>query len=74
MNEAWRMGAEVIVTTEKDAARFPLLPPTGLPVYSLRVQVETLEGAENFDSSFLRLLRDREKGRRNEARSSARGV
>jgi tetraacyldisaccharide 4'-kinase len=68
MNEAWQMGAEAIVTTEKDAARFPLLPPSGLPVYSLRVEVETVNEAENFDQSLLRLLRDREKGRRNELR------
>jgi tetraacyldisaccharide 4'-kinase len=71
INEAWQLGAEVIVTTEKDAARFPLLPPSGLPVYSLRVQVETLNEEENFDQNILRLLRDRGKGRKNEARNAS---
>jgi len=61
LNHAWRASAEALVTTEKDAARFAKLSPSGLPVYSLRVEVETLTDGENFDQSILRLLRRREK-------------
>lgn len=44
-------GAEALVTTEKDAARWEGdLPPLGLPWLSLGVEVEVLEGVEAIDA------------------------
>jgi tetraacyldisaccharide 4'-kinase len=48
INQAVEAGAELIVTTEKDAVRFPLLDRCDLPVLFLRVEIEMLSGAEAF--------------------------
>jgi len=48
INRAVEAGAELIVTTEKDAVRFPLLDRCDLPVLFLRVEIEMLSGAEAF--------------------------
>lgn len=42
-------GATMVVTTEKDSVRIPshYIPP--LPLYYLRVEIELIKGAENFD-------------------------
>ena len=72
LNRAWQISAEALVTTEKDAARFAKLSPAGLPVYSLRVEMETLPGEEDFDRSMLKLLRRREKRLLEEARGAGR--
>ena len=39
---------DLIVTTEKDAVRFPRLASVAVPVYYLRIEIEILRGAENF--------------------------
>jgi len=57
-------GAEMLITTEKDAARLPRLPRGGLPVFSLRVRIESREGEEDFDRQLLTFLRKREQTRR----------
>lgn len=49
INSAAEAGAEVIVTTEKDAVRFPLLDRCDLPVIYLRVEIEMLSGSEAFN-------------------------
>ena len=49
INQAAEAGAEVIVTTEKDAVRFPLLDRCDLPVIFLRVEIEMLSGSEAFN-------------------------
>lgn len=49
INQAVEAGAELIVTTEKDAVRFPLLDRCDLPVIFLRVEIEMLSGAEAFN-------------------------
>ena len=49
INSAAEAGAEVIVTTEKDAVRFPLLDRCDLPVIFLRVEIEMLSGSEAFN-------------------------
>lgn len=72
INQAWQASAEALITTEKDAVRFARLSPSGLPVYSLRVEVETLTEDENFNQSILRMLRRREKRRLEEARGNGR--
>ncbi len=61
LDHAWRVDAQALVTTEKDAARFGRLPAYGLPVYFLRVVIDTLEGEDDFDQALLDLLRRREK-------------
>ncbi|HOO76563.1 MAG TPA: tetraacyldisaccharide 4'-kinase [bacterium] len=57
-------GAQLLITTEKDAARLPRLPRGGLPVYSLRVRIEGLEGEPEFDRQLLDSLRQRDRQRR----------
>jgi tetraacyldisaccharide 4'-kinase len=49
INRAAEAGAELIVTTEKDAVRFPLLDRCDLPVFFLRVEIEMLSGSEAFN-------------------------
>ncbi|NJM36766.1 MAG: tetraacyldisaccharide 4'-kinase [Akkermansiaceae bacterium] len=41
---------EIIVTTEKDAVRFPRPESIDVPVYFLRIEVEILKGQEVWDS------------------------
>lgn len=48
LNKTSDMHAEALLTTEKDAVRFPRLETTPVPVYYLRVDIEILKGAENF--------------------------
>jgi tetraacyldisaccharide 4'-kinase len=48
VNKAADMHADALLTTEKDAVRFPRLESTPVPVYYLRVDIELLSGAENF--------------------------
>ena len=42
-------GAEMIVTTEKDAVRLPRLRSDDLPVFYLRIAIRILKGQEEFD-------------------------
>ena len=48
VNKSADLHADALVTTEKDAVRFPRLETTPLPVFYLRVDIELLNGAENF--------------------------
>jgi tetraacyldisaccharide 4'-kinase len=41
-------GVDAIVTTEKDAVRFPKVKRRDIPVYYLRVDIEMLSGARDF--------------------------
>ena len=52
-----RRDVEMIVTTEKDAVRFPrkLSPPLEVPVYFLRVEIEILQGQENWQECITRV-------------------
>ncbi|MDK2857726.1 MAG: tetraacyldisaccharide 4-kinase [Verrucomicrobiota bacterium] len=49
INHASEAGAEAIVTTEKDAVRFPRIARYDLPVIFLRVEIEMLSGSEEFE-------------------------
>lgn len=49
INRGIQRGAEFVVTTEKDAVRFPLIERRDVPVYYLRVEIEMLSGAEKFN-------------------------
>ncbi len=48
VNKAADLKADALLTTEKDAVRFPRLETTPVPIYYLRVDIELLNGAENF--------------------------
>jgi len=48
VNRAADYKADALLTTEKDAVRFPHLETTPVPVYYLRVDIELLSGTENF--------------------------
>jgi tetraacyldisaccharide 4'-kinase len=55
INQAKSAGAEIIVTTEKDAVRMPRLDRRDIPSYFLRVEIDILSGQESFDQSIARI-------------------
>jgi tetraacyldisaccharide 4'-kinase len=48
VNRADEIGAKAVITTEKDAVRLPRLEHPAVPILYLRVDIEILQGAENF--------------------------
>jgi tetraacyldisaccharide 4'-kinase len=52
---AQRQGAECLVTTEKDAVRIDAAHGFPLPVYYLRLEIEIVQGAANFDEAVGRI-------------------
>ncbi|WP_372846295.1 tetraacyldisaccharide 4'-kinase [Pontiella sp.] len=48
INRSIKLGAEAILTTEKDAVRFPFVDRRDIPVIYMRVQIEMLSGEEEF--------------------------
>ncbi len=55
INRARAEGADAIITTEKDAVRFPRLDRSDVPVYFLRVDIELLSGTEDFHACISRI-------------------
>ncbi|MDD5698444.1 MAG: tetraacyldisaccharide 4'-kinase [Victivallaceae bacterium] len=55
VNKSKAAGAEIIVTTEKDAVRMPHLNRYDLEFYFLRVEIDILSGRENFDQCISRI-------------------
>ena len=49
INRAKKRQAELIVTTQKDAVRFPKLDRRDLPIYFMRVEIKILTGARSFN-------------------------
>ena len=49
LEAAQKAGAELIMTTEKDAVRFPPLPRNFMPCGFLRVEIVILDGHEAFN-------------------------
>src|SRR5580704_17887807 len=49
INRSKKRQAEVIITTQKDAVRFPKLDRRDLPIYFMRVEIKILSGAQDFD-------------------------
>ena len=49
INRSKKRQAHVIVTTQKDAVRFPRLDRRDLPIYFMRVEIKILSGAGDFD-------------------------
>lgn len=48
INSADELGADYILTTEKDAVRLPHLEHPKVPIYYMRMEIEILKGFENF--------------------------
>jgi len=61
INAALEKDAEIAVTTEKDAVRFPKLDRRDLPVYFLRVEIDILSGHESFRDCISRICFASEK-------------
>lgn len=55
INNAKKKGAEMILTTEKDAVRFPRLDRRDIPVLFMRVEIGIISGQENFDQCISRI-------------------
>ena len=55
INRSKKLGAGAIITTEKDAVRFPRLDRHDVPVYFLRVDIEILSGEEDFRECISRI-------------------
>jgi len=48
INRSKKRQAEMIVTTQKDAVRFPKIDRRDLPIYFMRVEIRILSGADDF--------------------------
>ena len=55
INRSHRRYVQIIITTEKDAVRFPKMDRVDVPIYFLRVEIEILNGARNFDDCVSRI-------------------
>jgi len=52
-----RRDLEMIVTTEKDAVRFPRLTSVQVPIYFLRVEIKILSGQESWEHCVARICK-----------------
>src|ERR1700675_422933 len=57
INRCFRRDLEMIVTTEKDAVRFPSLTKVDVPIYFLRVEIEILSGHESWEHCVARICK-----------------
>lgn len=55
INRGKKRGAEMLVTTQKDAVRFPKIDRRDLPIYFMRVEIKIIAGAEGFDDAVRRI-------------------
>ena len=63
LNRTADMGADALVTTEKDAVRFPRLETSPVRCLYLRIAIEILAGGESFDQIINRIcFKNRERG------------
>ena len=62
INAARTKGADAIITTEKDAVRFPRLSRVDIPIYFLRVDIEILSGEEDFHACIARICFEEDDG------------
>ena len=49
INRSKKRQAEAIITTQKDAVRFPKIDRRDLPIYFMRVEIKILSGANDFE-------------------------
>jgi tetraacyldisaccharide 4'-kinase len=50
-----RRSLDALVTTEKDAVRFPEVDAPAVPMYFLRVEIEILRGREHWEDLLTRV-------------------
>lgn len=62
-SEGLAQKVDFIITTEKDAVRIPVDLPCPVPVYYLRLEIEILQGASDFDEAVGRLCFAEQSGR-----------
>jgi tetraacyldisaccharide 4'-kinase len=55
INRAKKRGATMLLTTQKDAVRFPKIDRRDLPIYFMRVEIKIVSGAEGFDDCVRRI-------------------
>jgi tetraacyldisaccharide 4'-kinase len=55
LNRAKKRRAEMLVTTQKDAVRFPKLDRRDLPIFFMRVEIRIIAGAQGFDDAVRRI-------------------
>ena len=55
INRSKKRQAETIITTQKDAVRFPKLDRRDLPIYFMRVEIKILSGANDFQDCVRRI-------------------
>jgi tetraacyldisaccharide 4'-kinase len=55
INRSKKRQAQVLITTQKDAVRFPRLDRRDLPIYFMRVEIKILSGASDFDDCVRRI-------------------
>ncbi|MCU0751050.1 MAG: tetraacyldisaccharide 4'-kinase, partial [Akkermansiaceae bacterium] len=55
LDRCLRRDVHMVVTTEKDAVRFPLPDRVDIPVYFLRIEIDILNGREHFDACIRRI-------------------
>jgi tetraacyldisaccharide 4'-kinase len=49
INRSKKRQAQILVTTQKDAVRFPKIDRRDLPIYFMRVEIKILSGAKDFN-------------------------
>jgi len=62
-SEALEKRVEILVTTEKDAVRIPDNLPCPVPLYHLRLEIEIIRGAADFDEAVGRICFPESAGR-----------
>ena len=55
INRSLKRGARAILTTEKDAVRFPKIDRRDIPIYYLRVEIRIISGAKDFDDAVAKI-------------------
>ncbi len=55
INRSLKRGAAAILTTQKDAVRFPKIDRRDIPIYFLRVEIRITAGAKDFDEAVARI-------------------
>ena len=55
INDSLASKADAIITTEKDAVRFPKVERLDVPIYFMRVDIELLSGTEDFNECISRI-------------------
>ena len=63
LNRTADLKCDALITTEKDAVRFPRLETTPVPCYYLRVDIEITSGAENFAAAVDRICNIKPRNR-----------